>query len=108
MFGDTTLNTLEEEVNISNQSVAAALANFLSARAVVKEARAPLFPTLTTSPSVTRTRQSSLRTQPSSSQPHFTVTEYSLPFDASWELDFWSRIRNTVKANRLEAQATLA
>jgi len=37
-----------------------------------------------------------------------TFTEYSLPFDASWEPDFWGRIRNTVKANSLEAQATLA
>ena len=31
-----------------------------------------------------------------------------MPFDASWEPDFWGRIRNTVKANSLEAQATLA
>src|ERR1019366_5644271 len=37
-----------------------------------------------------------------------TGMEYSLPFDASWEPDFWGRIRNTVKANSLEAQATLA
>ena len=33
---------------------------------------------------------------------------YSLPIDASWELDLWGSIRNSVKANSLEAQATLA
>jgi NodT family efflux transporter outer membrane factor (OMF) lipoprotein len=37
-----------------------------------------------------------------------TGTEYSLPFDASWEPDFWGRVRNTVKANSLEAQAALS
>jgi NodT family efflux transporter outer membrane factor (OMF) lipoprotein len=37
-----------------------------------------------------------------------TSTEYALPMDASWEPDLWGRIRNTVKANALEAQATLA
>jgi NodT family efflux transporter outer membrane factor (OMF) lipoprotein len=36
------------------------------------------------------------------------LTEYSLPLDASWEPDFWGSIRNTYKANKLEAQATLA
>ena len=103
MFGDTNLNALEEQVNISNQTVAAAFANFLSARAVVKQARFDFFPTVGVNPSVTRWRTTSIN-----SRNDLTYSEYSLPLDASWEPDFWGSIRNTYKADKFEAQATLA
>lgn len=106
MFHEPDLNAFESQVTVSNQSVAAALANFLAARAMVKQSRSQYFPTVGTAPSVTESRQQVI---PSGSSPtSSTFTEYSLPLDASWEPDFWGRIRNTVKANSLEAQATLA
>ena len=104
IFHDQELNAYESQVAGSNQSVAAALANFLAARAVVKQTRSQYFPTVTANPSIINSRQPSLST-PSIS---FTSTEYALPMDASWEPDLWGRIRNTVKANSLEAQASLA
>jgi NodT family efflux transporter outer membrane factor (OMF) lipoprotein len=107
-FNDSQLNALEQQVTVSNQNVAAAFANFISARAIVKEAHAQLFPTLATSPSVARSRQPFLGPQISSVQRSPYLTQYSLPLDASWQPDLWGRIRNTIKANAFEAQATAA
>ena len=59
MFHEPELNAFESQVVVSNQTVAVALANFLAARAVVKQSRSQYFPTVTANPSVTRSRQSS-------------------------------------------------
>src|ERR1700676_2097592 len=59
IFNEPELNALEEKVNVSNQSIAASAASFLAARALVKEARSQLFPTVSTNPSITAQRPSS-------------------------------------------------
>jgi NodT family efflux transporter outer membrane factor (OMF) lipoprotein len=108
LFADSQLNALEEQAGASNQTVASAFTNFLSARAVVKQARSQYFPTVGFTPSVTRLRQSESGSSSSPSRGSSTITEYALPMDASWELDLWGRIRNTVSANKREAEATFA
>jgi NodT family efflux transporter outer membrane factor (OMF) lipoprotein len=52
-------------------------------------------------------RQSGAATH-SNVSPGRQSVNYTLPFDATWEPDFWGRIRNTVVASTSEAQASAA
>jgi NodT family efflux transporter outer membrane factor (OMF) lipoprotein len=110
IFNDPELNALEEKVNISNQTIASAAASFFAARALVKEARTQLFPTVTTDPSITRQRSpggtSTATTTGATTSTRTSFTDYSLPFDATWQPDLFGRIRNTVKAAAYGAQAS--
>lgn len=83
MYNNTELNALEEQVAVSNQNVAAAFANFLSARALVKEARSQLFPTLAANPGVTRSHQPLSSRTGTASAGSVTLTDYSMPLDAT-------------------------
>jgi len=107
MFNDPQLNSLEEQLHTANQNIAIADANFRAARALVKESRSQYFPTVTTSPSIIVSRQSAASTH-SNVSPGRQSVNYTLPFDATWEPDFWGRIRNTVVASASEAQASAA
>lgn len=107
IYNDPQLNNLEEQLNTANQNIALADANFRAARALVKESRSQYFPTITTSPSIIYSRQSGAATH-SNVSPGKASVNYTLPFDATWEPDFWGRIRNTVIASASEAQASAA
>jgi NodT family efflux transporter outer membrane factor (OMF) lipoprotein len=57
-YNDPQLSSLEEQVQVSNQSIKEAEASFREARALVVSAHSALFPVLSTSPSYTNSRSS--------------------------------------------------
>jgi outer membrane protein TolC len=103
-FHDPRLNDLETRLNASNQNIAAASAAVLAARAIIRQSRSQYSPTITTGPSITNSHLSTFGPKPAG----VTYSEFSLPFEASWEPDLFSRVRNTVSANTLAAQASVA
>ncbi len=115
IFDDPELNALEEQLDINNQNIKQYFENFMEARAVVREARAQYFPTLTTAPSFNRSRTSgNLNTAPVNTSGTGTAakqlqsTVYTLPLEASWEPDLWGKVRNMVRQAQYAAQVSAA
>jgi NodT family efflux transporter outer membrane factor (OMF) lipoprotein len=108
IFQDTQLDALEAQINVSNQNLKAAEAQFRQARAALRYNRADYYPTVTAGPSATRTRVSSHRPPPSSIFDGITYNDFVLPVDFSYQADVWGRIRKNVESFREQAQASAA
>jgi NodT family efflux transporter outer membrane factor (OMF) lipoprotein len=109
IFTDPQLNQLEEQVIVLNQNVKMAEARFRQARATVRYYRAGEFPTISVSPGVQALRYSPNQAYfPSSGVGVSSAADFLLPFDLSYEVDLWGRIRRTVASAREEAQASAA
>ena len=107
IYQDPQLNQLEERIAANNQSLRQALETYLAARDQVTAARSALFPTLSAGPSVARDNVSQNGPSYSPGKPT-TYNDFVLGGQASWEPDFWGRIRRTVEAARSNAQASAA
>jgi NodT family efflux transporter outer membrane factor (OMF) lipoprotein len=108
IFQDSQLNALEAQVNVSNQNLKAAEAQYTQARALVRYQRADFFPTITAGASATRNQYSKNR-QPHSAQFNgVTFTDLQIPFELSYQIDIWGRVRRTVESYRDQAQASAA
>jgi NodT family efflux transporter outer membrane factor (OMF) lipoprotein len=108
VFNDPQLNALEEQVEVSNQNLAAAEAQFRVARSGIRAARAELFPTLTGGGSVARSRSSSNRSFDTQGFSLGTTNDYRLPLDFSYEVDVWGRVRRNIEANLENTRASAA
>ena len=94
VFQDPELNRLEEQVAVSNETLAADEANFRSAVALVAEARAALFPSVNFNPTASR------------SGPNNDFTNAQL--SASWTLDIWGKTRRTIEEQGALAEESAA
>src|SRR5262249_22599030 len=105
LFADPVAAGLEQRVDVSNQTLRVAEAQFAQARATLRGARANLYPQVVGAPAVTAGRPSASR---ATSAFHDTYADIVLPIDASYEADVWGRLHGIVEASRTAAQATAA
>jgi NodT family efflux transporter outer membrane factor (OMF) lipoprotein len=106
VFGDPELNALAARVEISNQNIRAAEANFRQAQALAEQARAGLFPTVGAGASAIRSKSPSLSNQPSFATG--AVNNFNLNLNASWELDLWGKVRRGIESGEANWQASAA
>ncbi len=111
IFGDPELNRLEQQAAAANQSLHAAVARFEQARANADVARSGLFPRIGAGFAATRqraseNRPSNLTGEAVGNSP--TYNTFVLPFDLSYELDLWGRVRRQVEAAKASVQADAA
>ncbi len=105
VYGDSELDSLEEKVSVSNQSLKVAETQYTQAHAMVQYQRANYFPFLSAGVGATRLRNSENRANYFSGINN-QYNDFSLPLNVSWEPDVWGRVRRTVRAARENAQAS--
>jgi NodT family efflux transporter outer membrane factor (OMF) lipoprotein len=108
IFNDPQLSALEQQVNISNQNLKAAEAQYAQARALVRYNRADYFPTVAAGGSASRTRVSKNAPPQGAISNGRTENDFQLPIELSYEIDAWGRVRKNVESYRETAQASAA
>jgi len=108
IFQDQQLNALEDQINVSNQNLKAAEAQYTQTRAVLRYYRADYYPSITAGAAATRNRISNNRPPGHLSSNGATYNDYQIPVQLSYELDVWGRVRKTVESQREQAQASAA
>jgi NodT family efflux transporter outer membrane factor (OMF) lipoprotein len=96
LFNDAELNALMPQVEVSNQNVAAAVAAYAQAQALVREQRASLFPSVTTDGSAKRSGGGASPGAANSLQASL---------GASWAPDVWGALRRSVESAQAGTQA---
>lgn len=103
LFDDPVLDELAARVEVSNQNVAAAVGAYAQARAVVREQRASLFPSVTLNGGANRSHSNS-----SGSNAGRTGNSFSASIGASWEPDVWGRLSRAADSASASAEASAA
>lgn len=108
IFREPELNALEEQLNVNNQNIKIAFENYMAARAVIAQARAQYWPTISAGPGWSRSRSSGNLRNSSQANTGSTSTLWSAPLDVSWTPDLWGKIRNEVRTEQYTAQVSAA
>ncbi len=109
LFGDSTLDGLEQKATEQNQDLKAAAARIEQSRAIARLSRSDLFPGVTGSAAFNRVRTSGNAPSPVGFPiPSLQISEWKAPFDLSYEVDLWGKVRRSFEAARQEAVGSVA
>ncbi|HUZ74447.1 MAG TPA: efflux transporter outer membrane subunit [Stellaceae bacterium] len=108
VYHDPVLDSLERQVAISNQTLKASAAAFREASAIVAEARAGYFPTVSAAASGSRSSQPFSTSAGRGGGGSVVQNSFSAGPDVSWVPDIWGRIARTVESDVANAQASAA
>ena len=97
LFNDPVLNDLAARVEVSNQNVAAAVASYAQARALVAEQRAFLLPSVTLGGGASRSESNGN-----------TRSNFQASLGAAWEPDVWGRLQGVANGAAAQAAASAA
>jgi NodT family efflux transporter outer membrane factor (OMF) lipoprotein len=98
VYHDPILNSLEMQVQLSNQTIKQFEAAYQQAHEEVKEQQSALFPSVAVAPTVEQQKSGGLAAK----------TTLSLSSNLAWEIDLWGKIRRNVESSRANAQASAA
>lgn len=104
VFADPELDSLLRQVEITNQTVAAAEAAYQQARAFIRQAQAGFFPVVTANYTATESHVG----RNAGGGVSRTLLTSNLNAEASWVIDVWGRVRRTVESNVAGAQVSAA
>ncbi len=118
IYDDSLLDSLERQVEVSNQTLKADEAAYRSAVEQIGVDRGTLFPSISANAGATRSGSASGVNQAITTSSGTTVTTgtggnghrttYSAGAQASWSIDVWGRIRRLVESDVAKAQASAA
>ena len=114
IFKEPKLNELESQAQVSNQNLRAAIARVTESRAAARETEAAFFPTINFDASGSRQRtspndgQQVAQVGKGNTQPYTFTSATVVPFDLSYEVDIWGKVRRSFEASSAQAEASLA
>jgi len=107
VFNDEALNALAVKINISNQNIVMAEAQYRQAQAVIEQNRASLFPLGGLTANTARQKNITFIDNTKLYTKQF-VTLDTLSLSASWEPDLWGGVRRLIEANTAVTKASEA
>ena len=108
LFNDPVLDDLAARIEVSNQNVAAAVAGYAQARALVAEQRAGLFPSITLGGGANRSGNGGGTVSVNAAQSNRSNTNYQASVGAAWEPDVWGRLQSVANGAAATAAASAA